>query len=272
MTRLGLSSYGVAWAIGVAGYPTLPQPLDHMGFMRAAAALGLQCVQFADNLPLHVLTASERAAVRDLAAHHDILIEVGTRGIGAENLNQYIELAHEFGSPILRVVVDTADHHPAPDEIVNLVRAQLPALRDRGVMLAIENHDRFKALTLADIVTALDDPHVGVCLDTVNSFGSLEGPDVVIETLGRFVVNLHVKDFTVRRADHNMGFVISGAAAGHGALDVPSLLDKLRGWGRSFNAQIETWLEPQADMAATVDLEAAMVRQSVDYLRHFIKD
>lgn len=272
MTRLGLSSYGVAWAIGVAGYPAPPQPLDHKAFLRTAAALGLRCVQFADNLPLHMLSASERAAVRDLAAHHDILIEVGTRGIGDENLKQYIELAYEFNSPILRVVVDTAGHHPTPDEVVTHVRSKLRDLHECGITLAIENHDRFKARTLTDIVTTLDDPHVGVCLDTVNSFGSLEGPDVVIETLGRFVVNLHVKDFTVRRADHNMGFVISGAPAGQGALDVPSLLDKLRGWGRSFNAQIETWLGPQADMAATVDLEAAMVRQSVDYMRQHIKD
>jgi sugar phosphate isomerase/epimerase len=111
-----------------------------------------------------------------------------------------------------------------------------------------------------------------VCLDTVNSFGSLEGPAVVVETLGRYVVNLHVKEFVIRRMSHNMGFVISGAPAGQGMLDVPWLLAKLRGYGREFNAIIETWLAPESSMAATVAQEADMTQQSVTYLRGLIAD
>ena len=57
-------------------------------------------------------------------------------------------------------------------------------------------------------------PYVGICLDTVNSFGSLEGPEVVIETLAPYTVNLHIKDFDIRRTDHNMGFTIFGTPAG----------------------------------------------------------
>ena len=77
---------------------------------------------------------------------------------------------------------------------------------------------------LADIVTSIDSPNVGICLDTVNSFGSLEGPAVVVEALGPYVVNLHVKDFSIRRHDHNMGFTLTGTPAGQGQLDLPWLL------------------------------------------------
>ena len=66
-----------------------------------------------------------------------------------------------------------------------------------GVVIAIENHDRLKAKQLAVIAAALP-ATVGICLDTVNSMGALEGPEVVVETRSRpDTENLHLKDFAV---------------------------------------------------------------------------
>ncbi len=270
MTTLGLGSYGVAWNIGVPGYEQPSAPMDAFGLQRLADELDLSLVQYADNLPLDALSSEEQAQLRDEAQARKISIEVGTRGIQTDHLHRWIELAVYFGSPILRVVVDTKAHHPDPDEVVALVRAALPALHQADIRLAIENHDRFKARTLAAIIEAVNDPHVGICLDTVNSFGALEGPDVVVAALGRHVVNLHVKEFTVRRVPHNMGFEVTGCPAGQGMLDVPWLLAALR--GKSFNAIIETWLAPDASMSATAATEIDWVRQSVAYLRTLITD
>lgn len=270
MTSLGLGSYGVAWNIGVPGYEQPSAPLDAFGLLQLTADLGLRLVQYADNLPLDALSSEEQQRLRDEAQARNIRIEVGTRGIQTDHLHRWIELASYFGSPILRVVVDTKTHHPTPDEVVALVRAALPALRHADIRLAIENHDRFKARTLASIVEAVNDPHVGICLDTVNSFGALEGPDVVVAALGRHVVNLHVKEFMVRRVPHNMGFEVTGCPAGQGMLDVPWLLAALR--GRTFNAIIETWLAPDTSMQVTTATELDWVRQSVAYLRTLIMD
>jgi len=77
-----------------------------------------------------------------------IQIEVGTRGIAKNHLVRYMELARFFHSPILRIVVDTADHHPAEDEIVDGLKALVPDLERFCIQLAIENHDRFRARTL----------------------------------------------------------------------------------------------------------------------------
>lgn len=268
MTRLGLGTYGVAWAIGVPGYPPPAQPMDASGFLRFAHQLGLKLVQIADNLPLHQMTPNERAALKAEADKLGIAVEVGTRGI--DSLPAYLAIAQEFESPILRIVVDAADDHPAPDEIVTRIRPLLADFTAANVTLAIENHDRFRAQTLADVIAALDHPNVGICLDTVNSFGSLEGPEVVVKTLGRYVVNLHVKEFFIRRADHNMGFTISGAPAGQGMLNMPRLLDTLRGYGREFNAIIEHWPAPEATMEATIAKESEWVHQSVAYLQTLI--
>lgn len=270
--HLGLSTYGVGWAVGVPGYDQPPQPLDACGVLRFAHELGLRLVQIADNLPLHTLSIDQRAAVRAEAERLGILIEVGTRGIATDHLRQYLEIARFFGSPILRVVVDTKDHHPSPAEVTALIRAVLPELEAARITLAIENHDRFKVAALAGIIEALASPYVGICLDTVNSFGSLEGPDVVVSTLAPYVVNLHVKEFVVKRAGHAMGFEITGRPAGKGMLDMPWLLDKLSACPHPYNAVIETWLPMQITIEETVAVEARWVRESVAYLRRYIAD
>lgn len=272
MTMLGLGSYGVAWAVGVPGFAAPAQPLDARGLLHVAHDLGLKLVQIADNIPLHTLSQETRAALRAEADRLHITVEVGTRGIQPDNLETYLAIAQEFDSPILRVVVDTATFHPTPEEVVALLRPFLERFTEMGITLAIENHDRFKAKTFAEIITTLDHPRVGICLDTVNSFGAMEGPAIVVETLGPYVVNLHVKEFVIKRMKHSMGFVVTGSPAGQGMLDVAWLMESLRGYGRNFNAIIETWLSPAETTAATIELEHDYVRQSVRFLRTLIQD
>ncbi|MBZ0295933.1 MAG: sugar phosphate isomerase/epimerase [Anaerolineae bacterium] len=271
MTVLGLGSYASAWAIGVPGYETPTKPLDALGLVHLAQSMGLKLVQIADNLPLHPLSAAERKRLRDEAFACDVEIEVGTRGIQTAQLQQYIDIAAELGSPILRVVVDTSDHHPAPEEVIALVQAVLPALESTGVTLAIENHDRFRVRTLAGIIDTLAHPKVGICLDTVNSLGSAEGPEVVLQILGPYVVNLHVKDFVVRRADHTMGFQVDGAPAGQGQLDIPWVLDTLRSQDRSFNAILENWLPFHTSIAETMAKETVYTQEGIRYLRSLLE-
>ncbi|MAS38267.1 MAG: hypothetical protein CL610_29995 [Anaerolineaceae bacterium] len=271
MTTLGIGTYAVAWAIGVPGYmPT--QPMTLAAFLQRAADLGLKLVQIADNLPLDQLTPAQRNQAAAEAARLGLAVEVGTRGIAPDHLRLYLQLAQQFGSPIVRTVVDTASHHPEPAEIVTTVKGVIKDYEAAGVTLAIENHDRFKARTLADIIRQIDSPAVGICLDTVNSFGSLEGPDVVVEALGPYVVNLHIKDFMIRRADHNMGFLLSGTPAGQGSLNIPWLLDRLTQFGCRYNAILELWPTPEPAIADTIAKEAQWAVESVAYLRRYLAD
>jgi sugar phosphate isomerase/epimerase len=246
--------------------------MDALGLLDKAAALGVRLVQVADNLPLGDLSAAELSVFEQRAATSGIGVEVGTRGISHANLRTYLRLAQRFNSPILRVVIDTADHHPEPDEVVSILKPLMPEFERAGVCLAIENHDRFKARALAGIVTCIGSPCVGVCLDTVNSFGALEGPEVVLQTLGPLVVSLHVKEFVVVRASHKMGFGVEGRPAGQGQLDVPWLLQQLRDLGRDVNAILELWTPPEPSLADTIAREDAWAVESVQYLRTLIPD
>ncbi|MEP7294286.1 MAG: TIM barrel protein, partial [Chloroflexota bacterium] len=177
--QFGLGTYAYAWAIGIAGYPP-PQPMDAFAFVARAEALGVRVVQFADNLPLHYLSDAEIERLRRETQALGLAVEVGTRGIAPEHLLRYLELAGQFGSPIVRVVVDRAEHHPTPEDVVAILSPLMPDFERAGVTLAIENHDRFKVRTLVRILEQMDSAQVGICLDTVNSFGAGEGPEVVV--------------------------------------------------------------------------------------------
>ena len=269
--RLGLGSYTYTWAIGVPGRPPA-QPLTAPDLVRRAAAAGVGCVQIADNLPLDALGDGERRDLRTLAVEMAVAIEVGARGLTAERLERFLDLAVFFHSPILRFVIDGPGYQPTVDSVVAVVREALPRLRASGVRLAIENHDRFPTRTLVEVVERLGARHVGICLDTVNSFAALEGPEVVVERLAPYALNLHVKDFTITRVNGQMGFAVEGAPAGQGRLAVPWLLRQLEAAGRDVNAILELWTPRASSVEETFEREAEWARASVAYLRRLIPD
>jgi len=278
--RLGLSSFSFPWAIGVPGY-TPPRPLDAVGLLEKAAELGARLLQVCDNLPLHLLPEAELAAFERRANRLGVALEVGTHGIGPEQLRTYLRLAQRLHSPIVRTVTDAGAHRASEDEVVAALESLVPAFEQAGVTLAIENHGRQTAGELISILKRLDSPAAGICLDTTNSFGSLESPDQVVEALAPYAVNLHLKDFTIRRLSHQFGYIIEGAPLGQGRLDVPWVLELLHttrkgsapaSAGGDCSAIIELWTPPEETLAATIAKQDDWARQSVAYLRQFVTE
>lgn len=263
--RLGISSYAFTWSVGIPGY--LPDnPMDAFDLLRTASKLGVHLVQIADNLPLHKLTNSELCKLIDLANELNINIEIGTRGIANNNLLKYLEIAEFFRSPILRVVIDTPDHHPSEDEIVSTIKNIIQKFETAGITLAIENHDRFSSKTLSRIVYRIDSKYVGICLDSTNSFGTLERPQEVAKDLGELAVNIHLKDFVIHRLNHNLGFIIEGTPAGEGMLNIPQFLDQVFSYGRNPSVILELWTPPESDIKATMEKEMQWVNLSIKNL------
>ena len=181
--HLGIGSYTYTWAIGVRGYPPA-HPMTAHDLLETAAGLGVHVVQFADNLPLDELPTHARTELRWHAQALALFIEIGARGIEPDYLRRWLAVAREFDAPFLRVVIDRADHHPSAGEVVAYLRTVMPEFEAANVTLAIENHDRFQVATLLEIFRQVESERLGICLDTVNSFGALEGPEVVVERVG----------------------------------------------------------------------------------------
>jgi 3-oxoisoapionate decarboxylase len=217
--KAGISSYTYTWAIGLPGKePEHPMTVYHL--LEKAVELGADVVQIADNLPLDHFSHHELLKIKNMAEDLHLNIEVGARKMTFENLEKYIELAVFFHSPILRFVIDGKDYAPDPEEIHEVIKQAVPLLEGNNIILAIENHDRFKAAEFAEMVYRSGSRHIGICLDSVNSMGAGEGLETVIDKLAPLTVNLHVKEFSVNRIYHQMGFIIEGCPLGKGMLPV----------------------------------------------------
>ncbi len=261
--RLGISSWTFPWAVGVADRPLRPTDL-----LDRAAKLGVRVVQICENLPLEALSAGELAELSRWANSLGISIEVGTCGIGTAHLRSYLRIAERLGSPIVRLWLDTPTRRPSEQAIASILRQVAPDFEHAGICLAIENSDRVKAATLAQIIDRVASPSVRVCLDTGNSLGCLEGPEAVVDALRPLAVCLHIRDLVVQRASHGMGFVIEGRPAGQGQLNIPWLLQALG--DRDISAILELWTPPESRLSATIAKEEAWATSSITYLRQLI--
>lgn len=267
--RLGISSYAFTWAIGVPGYPPA-KPLTAPELLERASQLGVRVVQFADNLPLDRLSDAEQNDLKAEAERRGLMLEVGTRGVTPDHLRRYLDLTRRMGSNLLRTIPEASETGMSTEEMVESLRSLIPEMGAAGVRLGLENHGRTAVADLRQIVEAVGSPWVGICLDTVNSLGMAEGPAVVVEALARYTVNLHVKEFVVVRALHQMGFAVEGRPAGQGQLNIAWLLESLRAAGVSPNAILEQWTPSQQNLETTIALEQSWATESVKYLRKLI--
>ncbi len=267
--KIGIGSYTYPWAVSSNLYP-VDRPLGAMELLKKAIKLGVDCVQFADNMPLHQISFEERNEIATIANEAGIGLEVGTRGLTLQHMEQYIGISTQFKSPFVRVVIDDIDYAPNSDQIVDIIWKLLPLLKKNDIILAIENHDRLTSSALVDIIERTDKNFVGICLDTANSIGAGEGINEVLKKLGMYTVNLHIKDITIERLPHKMGFKILGCAAGDGNIDIPMVLDNLKNNSRMFSVTLEIWSDFFENVQSTIHREELWAQKSLSYLKQII--
>ena len=263
----GISSYTYTWSIGVPGSEP-EKPMSIFQLLEKAVELGVSVVQVADNLPLDRFSETELLKIRNYAEDLNIQIEVGARGMTTENLEKYIQIASFFRSPILRFVIDSPGFEPSLNEIHRIITGAVPDLEAREITLAIENHDRLLAREFVGIVEKSGSNRVGICLDTINSMGAGEGLETVISQLAPLTVNLHIKDFSIRRVSHKMGFIIEGVPLGEGMLPVSELVKKVS--PRCQTAILEQWTPPEKTIEETIWKENEWAIKSINYLKQTI--
>lgn len=262
--RVGLSSYVYRYAIaGLGGKPAAR--LGAVDLLERAGALGLQVVQFCENLPLARLTAAEREEFVRASRQLGVAIEIGTRGLEVEALLEQVDLAATLGSRALRLVLGAAN----PEAIAGALQPLLRRCRERHVVLAIENHCDLRSAQLADLIRRMDSRWLRVCLDTANSTGQLERPMETVATLGPYITQLHLKDFAVEKS--SIGYRVTGRILGQGWLDVAAVLAAVMGSGRDPDVLLEQWMEPEGSLEATLAKEQAWVESSVQAARAYLQ-
>ena len=262
---LGISSFAYAWSIGIEGNLP-PHPMSEVDLVEKTRQAGVKCLQIGDNLPLYLLPPDRINNLKVLLKQNNIRLEIGARRLTAEHLHLHIELAAFLQSPLLRFVIDGDNYLPNLYTVEGIIRDALPQLEKHNLTLGIENHDRFQATALASLINKIDHEQVGICLDCVNSLGAGEGLDWVSDVLVPYTVNLHIKDFRIRRLSHNLGFLVTGAIAGTGMTNIPLLLEKLSRYNRCKSAVLEQWTEPENIIDDTVRKEDEWAQTGIKYL------
>ena len=262
--KLGISTYTYTWSVGVPGSePAVPW--DEKKLVQKAAELEVGCLQIADNLPLHKMDQKRLLALKKMAGDLGVDLEVGARSMTPELLEQYIRIAELLDSPILRFVIDGPGFTPPVEEVIWILKGVIPELEQKGIRLAIENHDRLKAREFLRIVEESDSPCVGICLDSVNSMGAGEGIETITSILAPHTFNLHIKEFLVERHPHMMGFTIEGRPVGQGQLPLGWMLQQLGPQCQS--AILESWTPPEPHIQDTLAKEQAWAIESLQYLK-----
>jgi len=268
--KLGISSYTYTWGVGVPG--SMPaDPVSAFDLIGKASLSGLSVVQVADNLPLEFWSAEHLFDLYSYAEKKNITIEMGGHGLTPEHTIQCLKTAIAVHSPILRMVIDGAGFEPDLKSVISIIRELEPEFESYKVMLAIENHDRFKAREFEKIVQSIGSEWVGICLDSVNSMGAGEGFEEVSRILLPYTINLHIKDFTIRRVSHKMGIIIEGSQAGKGMLNIKDLVDGLNKFNLCQSAILELWTPPEKEVEDTIKKEERWALESIDYLKDIIK-
>jgi sugar phosphate isomerase/epimerase len=201
--------------------------------------------------------------------------------VAAERVKAWLERAVALGSPILRVTSSfyRADLATQPGAIeaerlwvIDALQAALPAARDAGVTLALENHSDFTAAEYRSIFEAVADDRARVFLDVINPVAALEDPVPVVEELAPLTVAGHVKDFELESIHteggyHRRGFSVLYRYPGEGIADLAAIWSALGValQGRELRLAVEG-LDNRADVPDQVD----RLRHSFEYLRGLV--
>jgi sugar phosphate isomerase/epimerase len=267
--KLGISSYTYTWAVGVPG--SMPEkPMSAFDLIDRACSSGLTLVQIADNLPLEIWSAEHLFDLYSYAEKKNISIEMGGRGLSSEHVHQCLKTAIAIHSPILRMVIDGAGFEPDLKSVISIIKELQPEFESYKISLVIENHDRFKARDFEKIIQSVGSEWIGICLDSVNSMGAGEGFEEVSRILLPYTINLHIKDFTIRRVSHKMGIIIEGSPAGKGMLNVRDTVESLNKYNRCQSAILELWTPPESNIEDTVIKENKWANESLEYLKSIL--
>jgi sugar phosphate isomerase/epimerase len=264
--QLGIGSYTYGWNTGETHAMTT-LGMTEIGLIAAAREFDIGLIQIGDNLPLHQFTAKRLNAFTLALEQSNIQLELGAKRMTSTHLNTYIHLCERLHAPLLRFLIDDKDFRPGLKEIEKIIRSQIPLLNERNILLALENHERLKAKELVSLIENIGSESVAVCLDTVNSLGLAEGTETIVEKLAPYAVNLHLKDFTIIRLPHKMGFTVEGCPAGSGLLDIPGLLNRIKPYNRCKSAILEQWTTPELTIEETLLKERKWASASLRYLK-----
>jgi sugar phosphate isomerase/epimerase len=199
---------------------------------------------------------------------HPSGLKSGSDPEAAEDLVRHFDHAKAVGATVIRICCGgrrtrPATWHEHKSKLLPMLRGIVDAAEDAGVVLAIENHIDFLADELVEVVTTIDSPSLGVCLDTANNLRILEDPMEAIRKLAPFARASHIKDVAAKGGNPREFSFWPSVPLGNGLIDLPAAFRLLREANYDGLLALEIdYLHP----AYGEDIDPA-VEQSIAYMR-----
>ena len=277
--RLGISSHAFRWAAGwcdvvSSGRMSIARFID-----QSLSIPGVEGVQICDNIGAHRLAqpGEDRRKVEEAVAR-GFFVELGAAGTEPAHLEALLRLSGELAADVLRVLPSARRDERGEAEKQDLDKAErdlrevLPTARGLGVRLALENHWEVPSQALLELVTRINDEHLGICLDTANPVCGGEDPLRTTELLAPYAINVHLKDFRATRdlTRDPAGYRIIGVAFGEGWLPAEAVIDVIQSKSPAQTFHVELFLDRAETEPETLARERGAVRRSVENARRLL--
>jgi sugar phosphate isomerase/epimerase len=280
--KLAIDSYCYHRYFGEV-YPGLQTAPDRSmtvwDFLRRAVRLGVEGVSLeacylpaGDNGFLDRLRDALDASglERVWAWGHPNGLESGTNRAAAKDLIRNLDHARRIGAGVMRIVGGSRRSRPDrwsvhKRRLVRMLSGPVKAAQDHGIVLAIENHIDLLADEMVELLTTIDSPWLGVCLDTANNLRLFEDPLVVARALAPWARATHIKDVSVLRGDPKQFAFWPSVPLGEGLVDIAAIVGMLR------KAKYKGLLAIEVDfLHPDYGAEDRAVARSVTYLRSLL--
>jgi sugar phosphate isomerase/epimerase len=200
----------------------------------------------------------------------DSSIILTSKEAGSE-LRRFLELAHEWESPVIRVYGGPLAEEPGTrrtqmETAAAVLQEAVPHAERFGVAIAIETHDSFSAsAVVAELLAMVPSKWVGALWDTHHPHRMGERPAEVYERIGPRVLHVQVKDAR-RSAAHKGGWQL--VPLGEGEVPVREITRLLAdgGYGGYISVEWEKYWHPDIE-----EPEIALP-QHLKVLQEWVKD
>jgi sugar phosphate isomerase/epimerase len=279
---LHLSGLGESWGFGQAH--AFEKSIDLRQLMELAVEWQLDGLHIT-NVDLESLDEARLAEVKTAAEAHGLYLEynVSFNAPSDPRVNSTVadalRNAKAMGADLVKFSLDIERPRPLygtcfhPDVMRQLdnrleeFKVNLDLLEELDLEISIENHCDTYADEVIWLVRQLNHPAVGTCVDTINSFVVLEGPEACIEKMAPYANCVHFCDNKLVVDPNGTHWI--GAPIGQGDIDCVKVLNTLRERATrlrrvTFEVEFEQGSDP-IEIARKKEIRAC--EESISYLR-----
>lgn len=157
-----------------------------------------------------------------------------------ERFEAEVVAAKNAGAAVIRVVLPSKgsgrryeafksvdEFRQTRDRGRKMLELAAPVMARHKMRLALENHKDERIPEKLETIKGISSEYVGLCVDAGNDIAFLEDPMAVIEAYAPWAFSVHLKDAAVR--EYEDGFLLADVPLGEGILDLPKMVQVLRG-------------------------------------------